>query len=72
MLPPGFRFPDKTDLWIPKISEAKPEPRTGQNYLALARLKHGVSLEQAQAEMTFIAGASRSSIQKATRTRALR
>jgi predicted permease len=55
VLPPGFGFPDRTDLWIPKISEAKPEPRTGQNYLAIARLKHGVSLEQAQAEMTLIA-----------------
>jgi len=55
VLPPGFRFPDKTDLWIPKISDATPEPRTGQNYLAVARLKHGVSVEQAQAEMTLIA-----------------
>jgi putative ABC transport system permease protein len=55
VLPPGFRFPEKTDLWIPKISDAKPEPRTGQNYLAVARLKHGVSLEQAQADMTLIA-----------------
>jgi putative ABC transport system permease protein len=55
VLPPGFRFPDQTDLWIPKINDAKPEPRTGQNYLAVARLKTGVSLEQAQAEMTVIA-----------------
>jgi putative ABC transport system permease protein len=55
VLPRGFRFPDETDLWIPKISDAKAEPRGGQNYLAIARLKTGVSLEQAQAEMTVIA-----------------
>jgi MacB-like periplasmic core domain/FtsX-like permease family len=55
VLAPGFRFLDKTDLWIPKSSEAKPEPRTGQNYLAVARLKTGVSLKQAQAEMAVIA-----------------
>src|SRR2546422_3824148 len=45
VLPPGFRFPDKTDLWIPKISDGTPEPRSGQNYLAIARLKTGISLE---------------------------
>ena len=55
VLPPGFRFPDKTDLWIPKISDGTPEPRSGQNYLAIARLKTGISLEQAQTEMTLIA-----------------
>jgi hypothetical protein len=31
VLPPSFRFPDNTDLWIPKSSGATREPRTGQN-----------------------------------------
>src|SRR5215469_745700 len=53
VLPPGFRFPGKTDLWVPAI--APPQPRSAQNYLAVARLKPGVSLEQAQTEMTLIA-----------------
>jgi hypothetical protein len=42
-------------LWVPAIRDATPAPRSGQNYLAVARLKPGVSLEQAQAEMTTIA-----------------
>jgi predicted permease len=55
VLPPGFRFPDKTDLWVPAVSTGTPEPRSAQNYVAVARLKPGVSLEHAQAEMTLIA-----------------
>ena len=55
VLPPGFRFPNKTDLWVPAIGRATPPPRSAQNYLAVARLKPGVSLEQAQTEMTLIA-----------------
>jgi len=55
VLPAGFRFPDKTDLWVPKVRGAKAEPRTGQNYLAVARLKTGISIEQARAEMSVIA-----------------
>jgi predicted permease len=54
VMPPGFRFPDKTDLWTPAISRG-PEPRGGQNYLAVARLKQGVPLAQAQTEMTALA-----------------
>ena len=58
VLPPGFRFPDKTDLWFP-VNTVFREPtanfRGGQNYFAVGRLKPGVSLEQAQTEMTLIA-----------------
>jgi predicted permease len=58
VLPPAFRFPDKTDLWYP-VNTISREPtaefRGGQNYLAVGRLKRGVSLEQAQTEMAYIA-----------------
>ncbi len=55
VLPPGFRFPDKTDLWVPANVFNLKEPRSAQNYLAVARLKPGISLEQAQPEMNSIA-----------------
>src|SRR5260221_10600966 len=58
VLPTGFRFPDKTDLWYPvnTISlERTAAFRGAQNYFAVGRLKSGVSLERAQAEMTSIA-----------------
>jgi putative ABC transport system permease protein len=58
VLPPGFRFPDKTDLWYPvnAISRERAAAfRGAKNYFAAGRLKQGVSLERVQAEMTSIA-----------------
>ena len=54
VLPPGFRFPDSTDIWIPAVGP--PGSRGGQNFLAVGRLRTGVSVKQAQTEMTAIAG----------------
>src|SRR5437773_1839126 len=53
VLPPGFGFPNKTDLWIPLISDSP--PRGWHSFLAIARLKPDVSLERAQTEITLIA-----------------
>jgi predicted permease len=53
VLPRDFRFPNDTDIWTPAVGP--PGSRGGQNYLAIARLQSGVSVEQAQAEMTVIA-----------------
>jgi len=53
VLPPEFQFPEKTDLWF-AVSETT-DPLAARNYLAVARLKPGVSLEQAQTEMSLIA-----------------
>jgi putative ABC transport system permease protein len=53
VVPPGFRFPDNTDIWVSAVGPAG--SRGGQNFLSVGRLKTGVSLEQAQTEMTAIA-----------------
>ena len=53
VLPPGFRFPQNPDLWF-AVSETT-DPAAARNYLAVARLKTGVSLERAQTEMAVIA-----------------
>jgi predicted permease len=55
VMPPGFRFPGKTDMWFP-ANTIYPEvhSRSGHNYLVVGRLKSGLSLEQAQAQMTTI------------------
>ena len=55
VLPASFRFPDvKADIWelIHLDSQA---PRRGRFLAPIARLKPGVSIEQAQAEMNIIA-----------------
>ncbi|HYL78536.1 MAG TPA: ABC transporter permease [Bryobacteraceae bacterium] len=57
VMPAGFSFPDKTDIWFPAntITHETVEYRSGLNYLAIGRLKPGVTLEQAQTQMTSIA-----------------
>jgi putative ABC transport system permease protein len=60
--PPGFQYPNKTELWFPplrlapEINETFDVTQTrGFGYLsAVARLKPAVSLEQAKAEMETI------------------
>ncbi len=55
VLPPGFRFPGETDVWLPQTTSST--SRTGHNLFAVGRLKPGVSLEQGQADLTVVAAA---------------
>lgn len=55
VLPPGFRFPDNSDLWVPyEIFEQSPS-RTAHNANVIGRLRDGVTLGQARAELLAIA-----------------
>ena len=55
VMPAGFHFPGKTDIWFPTNTIfPDTESRSAHNYHVVARLKPGVSLEQAQAQMTAI------------------
>src|SRR5436305_1992762 len=63
VMPPGFKFPFSEELWTPLYNEFPPTPRgglfLGANNRApavLGRLKPGVTLDQANAEMIAIAG----------------
>ena len=54
VLEPGVRFPLTADFYA--TAALRPEtPRSAHNYRVLARLRDGVTLGQAQAEMTAIA-----------------
>ncbi len=55
VLPPGFRFPDDVDVWIPADTEGENLSRTSHNYSAVGRLKDGVSVEQARDDISTIA-----------------
>jgi putative ABC transport system permease protein len=58
VLPAGIRFPGlvDADVWVPMAFEPfELENRGGHNYQALARLKQGVSVAQAQSEMDAVA-----------------
>jgi predicted permease len=55
VLPPGFRFPAETDVWLPQATSST--SRTGHSFFAVGRLKPGVSVEQGQADLTNVAAA---------------
>src|SRR3954467_11775133 len=62
VMPPGFKFPISEELWTPLYNEWPPTPRgelfLGANTRApavMGRLKEGVTLDQANAEMITIA-----------------
>ena len=52
VMPAGFHFPDKTDIWLP-MGETTVS-RSAHNYLVVARLKPDAGLEQAQSQMASI------------------
>jgi putative ABC transport system permease protein len=55
VMPPGFKFPEVSELWAPLALTTKTFTRTDHGLSSIARLRDGVSVEQAQAEMTVIA-----------------
>ena len=52
--PPEVQFPTRTDLWMPDINISGDE-RGGHDLRAVARLKRGVSIDQAQTELNILA-----------------
>ena len=56
VLPAGFGYPNSTAVWIP-ANTILPETtsRSAHNYTVAARLKPGVDVAAAQAEMTAMA-----------------
>jgi len=62
VMPPSFAFPEKTDVWTTMESYYtlitgwnKAKPRSARFYNTIARLKPGVTIEQAQAELESVA-----------------
>jgi putative ABC transport system permease protein len=56
VMQPGFRFPNKTEIWLPVGWDGIPRERRGPWLSVIARLKDGVTMSQAQAEMNTIQG----------------
>jgi len=57
VMPPQFQFPSQdVELWVPMAFTAQQAANRGSHYLqVVARLKPGVTVQQAQAEMSTIA-----------------
>jgi putative ABC transport system permease protein len=54
VMPQGFAFPGKTDVWVARPIEEKLPSRTAMNWRLIGRLKAGVSVAQAQEELNAI------------------
>ncbi|HKG58353.1 MAG TPA: ABC transporter permease [Pyrinomonadaceae bacterium] len=59
VMPPGFQFPTLRELWVPLILDPVKEPwradRTNRNLAVFGRLKPGVTLDKAKADMSIVA-----------------
>src|SRR5712692_7364303 len=55
VLPAGFRFPADVDLWLPADLDGENPSRTSHNYKAVGHLRDGVTVEQANRDISSIA-----------------
>ena len=55
VLPAAFPFPADVDLWLPADLDGENPSRTSHNYYAVARLRDGVTVEQANQDISAIA-----------------
>ena len=53
----GFRYPGATDLWAPSAPDGDPRNRGNQDWHAVGKLKAGVDLRRAQAQMRTLGDA---------------
>jgi putative ABC transport system permease protein len=54
VMPAGFDYPQQSQLWAPLVFDAATERRDNRYVSAIARLKPGVPISQAQAELNTI------------------
>lgn len=54
VMPAGFSLPDQADVWKPLTIERRTDERDTNVYLAIARLRPGVTMEQAEANMQSV------------------
>jgi putative ABC transport system permease protein len=54
VLPPGFNFPDDSQVWMARETDALLPSRTAHNWRVVARIKNGASLAQARADASAI------------------
>ena len=55
VLPPGFAFPEESQVWMPRELDARLPSRTAHNWPVIARIRDGVSISQAQVEAATVA-----------------
>jgi putative ABC transport system permease protein len=54
VMPPGFEYPEQTQVWVTSAVNISEEPRDNRAWSAIARLNTGVDLKQAQNRVSAI------------------
>src|ERR1043166_2180405 len=54
IMPPGFEYPEQTQVWVPCAANLKDEPRDNRAWSAMRRLNAGVDLKQAQTRLNAV------------------
>jgi putative ABC transport system permease protein len=54
VMPPGFEYPEQTQVWVPTAVNLRDEPRDNRVWSAIARLNTGIDLKQAQTRLSAI------------------
>src|SRR5829696_1611302 len=54
VMPAGFDFPGRTEVWAPLQLDVAKEPRDNRSYSVVGRLREGITPEAAQAELDAI------------------
>src|SRR3954465_14740074 len=54
VMPPGFEYPEQTQIWVPSSVNLSEEPRDNRAWSAIARLNPGIELKQAQTRVSAI------------------
>src|SRR4051812_45947550 len=54
VMPPGFEYPEQTEVWVPTAVNLRDEPRDNRVWSAIARLNSGIDLQQAQSRLSAI------------------
>ena len=54
VMPPGFEYPEQTQIWVNSAVNLSEEPRENRAWMAIARLNAGVDLKQAQTRVSAV------------------
>src|SRR4029078_3926925 len=53
-MPPGFEYPEQTQIWVTSAVSLSQEPRDNRVWSAIARLNTGIDLKQAQTRLSAV------------------
>jgi putative ABC transport system permease protein len=54
VMPPGFEYPEQTQVWVTSAVNLSEEPRDNRSWSAIARLNPGIDVKQAQTRLGAI------------------